>query len=95
MCKVYPREKRNAVANIRENDISVTGPRIFSLRQAIITHTVGRLLDLFNTQMDSFLQGVPDQSGCITYNIWQIKATNSLTDQALTKEAWLQTVLRG
>lgn len=65
MSKLNPLQSRNAEGNIREN--SIRGLRLFNLLAKNIRIIVGKLLDIFKTKLDSFLQVAPDQTGCKTY----------------------------
>ncbi|KAK8749728.1 hypothetical protein OTU49_015503, partial [Cherax quadricarinatus] len=82
-CKMPPIKSRGDIGTLRENTISVRGPKLFNSLPSSIRGIANKLLAAFKRELDRYLKSVPDQPGCGSYVGLRAASSNSLVDQAL------------
>ena len=80
-CHIPSVTQIKSIRALRENFLSVRGPRLFNCLPKSIRNISGQSLTIFKKHLDKFLVSVPDEPGVTGYCKFRAADSNSLTDQ--------------
>ena len=90
LCKIPPLNHSGRIKTIRDNFLSVKGPRLFNTLPQTIRNIKGTSLSVFKRNLDDFLKRIPDEPSLPGYAQYREARSNSMVDQVpcYNRRAW-------